>query len=163
MMLVASRFVVGVLSQRLTRWLAVAEVDIRRANERDAPAVWPLVERFAASFEPMRVHFDAAFSAVVGDPSMLALVAVGETGTVGYLLANRHQTLLANAPVVWVGEIMVAEPARRRGVGRALMQAAESWAVESGAAYVALATRRAGAFYAALGFEESAAFFRKLV
>ena len=41
------------------------------------------------------------------------------------------------------------------------MDAAERWAEDAGAAYVALATRRAAGFYARLGFEESATFFRK--
>ena len=41
------------------------------------------------------------------------------------------------------------------------MGAAQAWASGSGAAYVALATRRAAAFYTALDYEESAVFFRK--
>ena len=43
------------------------------------------------------------------------------------------------------------------------MEAAEVWAAAAGAAYVALATRRAAPFYAALGYDESAAFFRKVL
>jgi hypothetical protein len=38
---------------------------------------------------------------------------------------------------------------------------AENWARESGAAYLALASRRAGPFYLALGYEDSAVFFKK--
>lgn len=41
------------------------------------------------------------------------------------------------------------------------MRFAEEWAADQGAAYVALATRRAADFYAALGYAESATFFRK--
>lgn len=41
------------------------------------------------------------------------------------------------------------------------MEAAERWAVEQGAAYLALATRRAADFYRAIGYSESATFFRK--
>ena len=40
------------------------------------------------------------------------------------------------------------------------MTAAEQWARSIGAAYLALATRRAAAFYAALGYEDSAVYFR---
>ncbi|MDQ0635950.1 GNAT superfamily N-acetyltransferase [Arthrobacter pascens] len=40
---------------------------------------------------------------------------------VGYLLAHCRATFLANGPVAWVEEIMVAERARRNGVGQALM------------------------------------------
>jgi hypothetical protein len=42
------------------------------------------------------------------------------------------------------------------------MVAAENWSASKGAAYVALATRRASDFYLALGYTESAAYFRKL-
>jgi hypothetical protein len=41
------------------------------------------------------------------------------------------------------------------------MESFEAWAHSRGARFVALATRRAGAFYSALGYEESAAYFRK--
>jgi GNAT superfamily N-acetyltransferase len=80
---------------------------------------------------------------------------------VGYLLASSHLTFLANGPVVWVEEVMVDWPARGSGVGRQLMDAAETWARDQGAAYVSLASRRAGEFYLALGYEESATFFKK--
>ena len=43
------------------------------------------------------------------------------------------------------------------------MAAFEAWAAGHGCALVALATRRAAPFYRALGYEESAAYFRKLL
>jgi len=80
---------------------------------------------------------------------------------VGYLLANCHLTFLADGPVAWVEEVTVDEGHRRSGVGRELMGFAENWARESGPAYHALASRRAGPFYLALGYEDSAVFFKK--
>lgn len=56
---------------------------------------------------------------------------------------------------------MVDEGHRRSGVSRELMGYAENWARESGAAYLALTSRRAGPFYLALGYEDSAVFFKK--
>ena len=41
------------------------------------------------------------------------------------------------------------------------MGAAEQWAQEHSAAYVALARRRAGAFYLDLGYTDSATFYEK--
>jgi hypothetical protein len=41
------------------------------------------------------------------------------------------------------------------------MEAFEGWAAAGGCALVALATRRAAPFYRALGYQESAAYFRK--
>ena len=42
-----------------------------------------------------------------------------------------------------------------------LLVAAEDWARRRGARYVALATRRAAPFYQALGYEDSAVYFKK--
>ena len=41
------------------------------------------------------------------------------------------------------------------------MAAAEDWGRRCGARYVALANRRAGPFYRALGYEDSAVYFKK--
>ena len=49
----------------------------------------------------------------------------------------------------------------RAAFARHLMAAAEDWARARGAAYVALATRRAAPFYQALGYEDSAIYFKK--
>ena len=47
--------------------------------------------------------------------------------------------------------------------GRALMDGFEEWAAQRDCALVALAARRAAPFYRALGYEESAVYFRKLL
>jgi GNAT superfamily N-acetyltransferase len=54
-------------------------------------------------------------------------------------------------------------PHWRSGVGTQLARAFEEWAAREGATLIALATRRATTFYLAIGFEESAAYFRKLL
>jgi GNAT superfamily N-acetyltransferase len=139
-------------------------VVVRGALPDDADAVWRLVVAFATSFVPQRASFDASFASLLADDDALVLVAAaGDDVVVGYLVAHRHATLFANAPVGWVEEVMVDGAARRRGIGRLLVEAAEEWAAAAGAAYVALATRRAAPFYAALGYDESAAFFRKVL
>ncbi len=91
----------------------------------------------------------------------MVLVAEVSGAVVGYLLASQHGTFLANGPVAWVEELMVGEAARRRGVASRLLQAAEVWAEGVPAAYLALASRRAGDFYQALGYQASATYFRK--
>lgn len=136
-------------------------VQVRPAESRDADRVWPLVRDFATSFVPQRDTFDLTWQSL--SESTGTLVAVAESGrkVVGYLLAHRHLTFLANGPVAWVEEVMVQETHRRSGIGQQLMVYAESWARENGAAYVALASRRAGPFYLALDYEDSAVFFKK--
>lgn len=140
------------------------DVLVRLAKPTDRETVWPLARDLATSFRLERASFDASFEALVD--AEYALVLVAETppvGVVGYLLAHTHGTFLANGPVTWVEEVMVAPQTRRTGVGRALMTRAERWSRTVGAAYVALASRRAGEFYLALGYEDSAVFFRKML
>lgn len=142
---------------------AAATTTVRRATADDLDAVWPLARDFATSFRPRREPFESTFGVLLADPDALLLVADQGSGAVGYLLAHRHPTFLANGTVVWVEEVMVDPGLRGQGVGRKMMLAAETWAAESGAAYVSLASRRSGDFYRALGYEDSATFYKRSV
>lgn len=134
----------------------------RPAVADDADAVFALAERFATSFRPERSRFDAAWVQLLAQQDASVWVAEEPAACLtGYLLGFDHPTFFANGRVAWVEEIMVAEPWRGRGHGRSLMAAFELWARGRGAVLVALATRRAAAFYRALGYEESAAYYRK--
>jgi GNAT superfamily N-acetyltransferase len=135
---------------------------IRLAAINDADEVWRLVQDFAPTFRPEREAFDLTFRSQLETTQTLVLVAEQSAGSVvGYLLAHRRATFLATGTVAWVEEVMVADRARRQGVGQALMIEVESWAESQGAAYVSLASRRAGDFYLALGYEEVATFYKK--
>ena len=137
--------------------------NIRPAQYADAQAVFALAQPFATSFVVEEQAFHRAFSALLA--SSQAHLAVAETARqlVGYVLGFTHYTFFANGRVAWVEEIMVSAAFRRQGIGQLLMQEFEAWAVAQGCKLVALATRRAAAFYQALGYEESAVYFRKLL
>lgn len=138
-------------------------IHIARATLDDADALFSLVERFATSFRPEKEAFTASLRQLLPDEAAwLAVARVGNT-VAGYLLGFDHCAFYANGRVAWVEEIMVDERRRRMGVGRKLMQAFEAWATTRGAKLVGLATRRAASFYQALGYEESATFYRKLL
>ncbi|AKN16609.1 GCN5-like N-acetyltransferase [Mycobacterium haemophilum DSM 44634] len=142
----------------------MSDLVVRRAVAADRHRVWQLTQEFATSFVPQRLVFDTSFDVLLAAPCNLVLVADSPTqGVVGYVLTSHHPTLFANGPVAWVEELIVDQRARHRGAGRALMSGVEHWARSLGAAYVSLATRRAASFYAAIGYEESATFFRKLL
>jgi GNAT superfamily N-acetyltransferase len=136
---------------------------IRLAQPADAAAVLELARPFATSFVVEEQAFHQAFAALLASPQ--AHLAVAETAQqlVGYVLGFEHYTFFANGRVAWVEEITVSEALRRRGIGQLLMQEFEAWAIARGCKLVALATRRAAAFYLALGYEESATYFRKLL
>src|SRR5512145_2083824 len=59
------------------------------------------------------------------------------------------------------GFVVVAEEARRQGIGRALMAEFEAWAENGRCRLIGLATRAAATFYEELGFEDSAGFFKR--
>jgi GNAT superfamily N-acetyltransferase len=137
---------------------------VRAARLDDRDLIWPLAQQFATSFDPDRTAFDSAYDSLVERPDTFLVVAeLPVAGLVGYTLVSCHLTLFANGPVAWVEELMVSADRRRGGVGTELMRAAEQWGREQGAAYVALATRRAADFYEAIGYAESATFFRKVL
>jgi GNAT superfamily N-acetyltransferase len=137
-------------------------LEIRRATSADVDAVAGLAAALAMSFAFSAEQFSRHYPALLADEGACLLLAVGER-PVGYLLGFRHLTFYANGPVGWVEEIVVDDRRRGRGIGRILMGAFEQWAVAQGCALVALATRRAAPFYRALGYEESAVYFRKVL
>lgn len=135
---------------------------ICKAEAQDKPALFLLARDFATSFAVEQSVFDEALVQLLAHPEALLLMAEAGDGTIaGYLLGFEHLTFFAGGRVAWVEEIMVGEPFRRQGVGHKLMEAFEEWARAREAKQIALATRRAGEFYEALGYEKSAAYFRK--
>jgi len=134
---------------------------IRLAESQDGPALFTLACAFAASFIVEQAAFERAFAELLTHPEAFLAVAEVDGEVVGYVLGFDHLTFFANGRVAWVEEITVAEAFRRQGIGRRLMEAFEAWGTEREAKMVALATRRATGFYVALGYEESAAYFRK--
>jgi GNAT superfamily N-acetyltransferase len=136
---------------------------IRTAQYLDAKAVLALAKAFATSFVVEDQAFFGVFPKLLTLPQAHVAVAEMDRQLVGYILGFEHETFFANGHVTWVEEIMVSERFRRQGIGQLLMQAIETWAAQRGSKLVGLATRRAAPFYRALGYEESAIYFRKLL
>jgi GNAT superfamily N-acetyltransferase len=136
---------------------------IRFPSPADADAVLRLASELATSFAVREQSFRQAFGQLLSDRS--ACVRVAELGgvVIGYVLGFEHLTFYANGRVAWVEELMVAEAHRRQRVGKRLMDALTDWAAGQGCRMVGLATRRAADFYAALGYDASATYFRKVI
>jgi len=137
--------------------------EIRHAGVGDIDGVAALAAQFALSFEFSAGQFRVSYPALLAADGACLLLAVDGNDYAGYLLGFRHFTFYANGNVAWVEEVVVRSRDRRQGIGRMLMDAFEGWAADEGCALVALATRRAAPFYRDLGYEESAAYFRKLL
>jgi GNAT superfamily N-acetyltransferase len=138
-------------------------VQVRLAGADDAEAVADLAAGLAQSFAFSRSRFRLSYPALLAADGACLLLAVDGPERLGYLLGFEHLTFYANGPVAWVEEVFVRDEDRGRGVGRILMRAFEQWAAARDCTLVALATRRAAPFYRALGYEESAVYFRKVL
>lgn len=136
---------------------------IRCAGADDVEAVLPLAQAFVDSFALRPEQFRRSFQSLVVNDSANLLVAGSGGAIIGYSLGFVHDTFYANGPVAWLEEIMVEPEYRRSGVGALLMHKFEEWAAARGAVLSALATRRASRFYEAIGYAESATYYRRLL
>jgi GNAT superfamily N-acetyltransferase len=143
--------------------MTAAPAEVRPATRADAAALLTLASTFATSFVVDPARFDHSLDELLLHHDSALFVAVDGAATLGYVAASVHPTLYANGPVAWIEELMVAEEARGRGIGRALATAVEQWGLSRGVRAVSLATRRSATFWHAVGYEESAAYLRKLV
>lgn len=134
---------------------------IRFATQNDEKSIFPLAKSLSqnASVEPEPFAFN--LSRMISDPKSCLIVAQDGPQIAGYLYGNERSTFHANGPVAWVEELIVREGRRRKGTGSRLMHFFEEWAKRRACVYVSLATRRAGDFYGALGYESSAAYFKR--
>ncbi len=111
--------------------------------EADALHAGGLPERFRHTKAPARTR--SLFDGFLADPAMLLLVAE-EAGTVVGLVraVERRRDEIPDVPAlrpprfVAVEELIVAKSERRRGIGTALMDSAEGWALERGVDVVEL-------------------------
>jgi GNAT superfamily N-acetyltransferase len=138
-------------------------INFRTATSEDHKDVFELASQLATSYEASRDAFETAYQSLVGDPNVDLVVAESDSAIIGYVLAFHHLTFYANGMVSWVEEIFVREEYRRHKIGNRLMHEIEARAQKRGSTLVALATRRAGRFYQAIGYEESATYYKKAI
>jgi GNAT superfamily N-acetyltransferase len=142
-------------------------IQLHPADDDDTSGILRLAARLAEGVAPWRDqaeapaagrHWltDSLAAAKAGTGTVIvATVADGSVAGVISIRPSRHFTGELDG---YVGELAVAEDASRRGIGAALVQAAETWARDHGLRNLTLHTgafnTSARAFYAALGFME---------
>jgi GNAT superfamily N-acetyltransferase len=121
--------------------LAEAEFSIRRASIRDEPDVLALADRLpdfgptTRSAEEISARERRALTEALTAPTVGRDVLVAEsTGgrIVGVLLLEQRLDYFTGVPHGHVAILAVAREAEGRGVGGALLQKAETWALEKG-------------------------------
>jgi predicted N-acetyltransferase YhbS len=140
------------------------QVHVRLAHAGDADQLFILVQELATSFVPTKQKFVESLPRLCANKDALVLVAQESSGQLaGYLLGFRYDTFHADGPVTLVEELCVRPNVRGSRVGRTLMMEFEAWSRTSGVRLVAVATRRAHAFYEALGFDNRGNYLENLL
>jgi len=134
--------------------MTVAAYTVREPIAEDAQALARLSTQLGypadAATMPERI------SRLREDPNARAFVVALGDQVVGMITVHLRNTLNHAAPIAQITLLVVDETVRSRGAGRALVEAAEGWAMQRGAKRVAVTTAldRAGAhaFYEKLGY-----------
>jgi len=138
-------------------------IEVRSCTPEDASAVSALLGELGYEVTPeaaaervrqlMETMLDATFIAVDDGPPL------------GLIALHRCHMIQYRAPVARITAMVVDQRARRRGIGRLLVDHALRWAEQKGCELVeltsALNRAEAHAFYRDLGFEPNSLRFRK--
>jgi len=143
----------------------MTDVAIRAAVPSDAAALGPLLAALGYPAPADRIAPRLTRLAASGNAVALVASVDGGDDLGGLITAHTLASIHHDAPVAWITTLVVAESARRRGVGRALVRAAEEWARAQGAVRVSVSSgvqrADAHAFYEGLDYALSGKRFTK--
>jgi GNAT superfamily N-acetyltransferase len=132
----------------------------RPATDSDAPAVLKLMAELGyPDLSPLR--FAETYNSVLRHPALTLIVAEDDNGeVVGLASISFRPQLRLTADLITIDELVVADSARGRGVGRALLEHVKTMAGQAGARRLELETNRVResyrrAFYIKNGFIEA--------
>ncbi|MGI9614523.1 MAG: GNAT family N-acetyltransferase [Acidimicrobiales bacterium] len=138
---------------------------VRAASELDRPGVLALAYRLEEGVSPWRDRSGVARAVrswvessigSLGDGERACFVAEECRQVIGFVSVERSHHWSGGTDA-YIGELMVAEAAARRGVGRALLGEAIAWGQAQGCDRIALETGSANdsalAFYRSMAFE----------
>ena len=136
---------------------------IRPATEKDEEAVFRLAEQLSPKFKVERAPFSDTFAQLLLAQDVYLHLVEKSGEIIAYLLGWSRLAFYSNGAVAWIQEIVVCPEYRRAGIGKTLMAHFERWSANRNARVVSLATKGASSFYLALGYTESAAYYKKSI
>lgn len=142
----------------------LALADLRQAAQLDAAV--PLFDAYRQFYgqpsDPAAARAFLAARATHGE-SVVFLARDASGAAVGFMQLYPGYSSVSLAPSCVLNDLYVAPAARRGGLGRALLQAAERWAREQGVPRLTLATQvtntRAQALYEGAGWRRATSFY----
>lgn len=150
---------------------------LRPADQTDGPSLLRLTARLAAFPVPghrQAIEIELADHAIlrraIEQPAEDALLLVADDptdGILGYIFVTTRTDYFTAKPHAHIEILTVAAGQEGKGVGRALMDAAEAWSASRGYSQVTLnvfaTNERARAVYARLGYEPELVRYRKAI
>jgi GNAT superfamily N-acetyltransferase len=138
-------------------------VEIRMSTAEDSSAVSYLLAQLGYVVDPQRAAERIRRLGETGvDPILLA---VADRQVLGLIAMHLTQMLQYQTPVMRVTALVVEQHARRRAIGKLLMERAEHLAAAAGCEFIeltsALGRAEAHAFYRSIGYEPNSLRFRK--
>lgn len=129
-------------------------ISVREVNAADAEALAHLATQLGYPSQPEEMT--RRLRALLPQQNQ-ALVAVADADVVGWVQVDVHSTLLLDNVAELAG-LVVEEKWRDKGIGRALLKAAEQWALERGCSTMYVRTNiirhAAHTFYRHLGYQQ---------
>ena len=142
-----------------------AELAVRRATTADVDALAPLFDRYRQFYmQPADLERAAQFVAQrLHNGESVVFLALAGPVAVGFCQLYPTFCSVTAAPILVLYDLFVAPGGRQSGVGRALMRAAQDYALGVGAARMDLSTAKtnlaAQALYESEGWQRDQEFF----
>lgn len=141
------------------------DIHIRPATSSDAGAIARLLAQLG--YPTKSADVPERLERLMVDDRAVILLAERDTQVVGLATVHILSVMNRQGDVAWLTALVVDEPARGTGVGRALVEAVEQFARQSGCERLAVTTQehRTGAhrFYLRVGLEPAGRRFAKML